>query len=89
MAQTETQISAFVSMGTRELLEKHARATGQKKAHVVEMALLHHLQALRELPADVIIPPRLVLSKEGGRRLLRRLARPGRPNRRMRELMRG
>ena len=89
MAQTETQISAFVSIATRDLLEKHARATGEKKAHVVEMALLHHLQALQQLPADVIIPPRLVLSKDEGRKLLRRLARPRRPNRRMRELMRG
>lgn len=89
MATTEVQISAFISAATKELLEKHARATGLKKGHVVEMALLHHLQALQEVPADVIIPPRLVVSAKEGRKLLRRLKRSGPPTRSMRELMRG
>lgn len=89
MASAEVQISAFISAATKDLLEKHARASGVKKGHVVEMALLHHLQALRELPADVIIPPRLVVSKEEGERLLGRIEKPGRPTKAMRELMRG
>ena len=70
MATTDVQISAFISAATKDLLEKHARATGLKKGHVVEMALLHHLQALQEIPADVIIPPRLVVSAK-------RLTSPG------------
>ena len=37
---------------------------GMKKAYVIEEALLHHLQALREIPEDVIIPARLVLSEK-------------------------
>jgi uncharacterized protein (DUF1778 family) len=89
MATTDVQISAFISAATKDLLEKHARASGLKKAHVVEMALLHHLQALQELPADVIIPPRLLLSRKEGGRLLRRLKKPGQPTRAMRELMKG
>jgi hypothetical protein len=89
MATIDVQISAFISAATKELLEKHARATGLKKGHVVEMALLHHLQALQEIPGDVIIPPRLVVSAKEGRKLLRRLQSPGRPTRSMRELMRG
>ena len=89
MATTETQISAFVSVATKALLEKYARATGLKKGHVVETAILHHLRALEELPADVIIPPRLVLSKQGARKLARRLGRRARPTNAMRELMRG
>lgn len=89
MATTDVQISAFISAATKDLLEKHARATGLKKGHVVEMALLHHLQALQGIPADLIIPPRLVVSANEGRKLLRRLERPGRPTRSMRELMRG
>jgi uncharacterized protein (DUF1778 family) len=88
MATTDVQISAFISAATKDLLEKHSRATGLKKAHVVEMALLHHLQVLKEIPADVIIPPRLVLTKKEGRKLLHRLAKPARPTRSMRELMR-
>jgi hypothetical protein len=89
MATTDVQISAFISAATKELLQKHTRATGLKKGHVVEMALLHHLQALQEIPADVIIPPRVVVSAKEGRKLLRRLQKPGRPTRSMRELMRG
>jgi uncharacterized protein (DUF1778 family) len=88
MATTDVQISAFISAATKDLLEKHSRATGLKKAHVVEMALLHHLQVLKEIPADVIIPPRLALTKKEGRKLLHRLAKPARPTRSMRELMR-
>jgi len=89
MATADVQISAFISAATKDLLEKHSRASGLKKAHVVEMALLHHLQVLREIPADVIIPPRIVLTKKEGRNLLRRLAKPARPTPSMRELMRG
>jgi hypothetical protein len=33
-----------------------------KKAHLIEEALQHHLQALREIPEDLIIPSRLVLT---------------------------
>ncbi len=53
----ETQISAHVSDTTKELVERYVEAHGVKKGHLIEEALLHHLLALRELPADVIIPP--------------------------------
>jgi hypothetical protein len=59
----ETQISALISQTTRDRLEKHVRATGVKKGHLVEQALLHHLQALEELPADVIVHPRIVVTR--------------------------
>ena len=58
---SETQVSAHISAGTREQLEAYARAHGIKKGRLLEDALLHHLQALRELPADLILPPRLVV----------------------------
>jgi hypothetical protein len=32
----------------------------------VEEALLHHLQALRELPLDLVIPPRVVVAHDDG-----------------------
>lgn len=89
MPSADVQISAFISAATKDLLEKHTRASGVKKGHVVEMALLHHLRALQELPADVIIPPRLVVSKREGEKLLRRIKSPGKPTKAMRELMRG
>jgi predicted DNA-binding protein len=88
MASGQTQISAYVSDSTKELLEKYADAHGLKKAYLIEEALLHHLQALRELPLDVIIPPRLVVSRESGEAVLERVEKPRRPTKAMRELFR-
>ena len=81
-----TQISAFISEATREVLERYAQAHGVKKAHLVEEALLHHLKALNELPADVLVPPRIVVSAEAGSKLAERLEKPKRPTKAMRAL---
>ena len=35
------------------MVERYTEARGVKKGHLIEEALLHHLQALRELPADI------------------------------------
>jgi hypothetical protein len=69
----ETQISAIISGATRDLLERYVRATGVKKGHLVEQALLHHMQALEELPAEYIIQPRIVVSEETGGTILKRM----------------
>ena len=45
----DTQISAHISEETRDMVERYAGAHGMKKGALVEQALLHHLQALREL----------------------------------------
>lgn len=58
---TSTQISAFISAHTRDRLERYTEAHGLKKAAVIEAALLHHLQALDELPVDIIVPPCLTV----------------------------
>ncbi|OGA62696.1 MAG: hypothetical protein A3G81_15605 [Betaproteobacteria bacterium RIFCSPLOWO2_12_FULL_65_14] len=83
----ETQISALVSRTTRELLERRVRATGVKKGHLVEQALQHYLVALEHLPADVIVHPRLVVTRKSGERVLRQL-RSGKPTKALRALMR-
>jgi hypothetical protein len=75
MASGQTRISAFISDSTKEAFESYADAHGLKKAHLIEEALLHHLQALRELP-DVIIPARLVVSRESGEEALARIEKP-------------
>jgi hypothetical protein len=82
-----TQISALISETTRELMERHVRRTGVKKGHLVEQALLHHLQALDELPAEFVIHPRIVVSRKTGEKMLRQ-ARTARPTAALRELMR-
>jgi hypothetical protein len=83
----ERQISAQISDDTRELLEKHARRTGVKKGHLIEQALLHHLQALDEIPAEYVIPPRIVVSRKTGDEILRKAKDP-RPTQALRNLLR-
>lgn len=82
------QISAPISKETKDLLEQHVKTTGVKKGHVIESALRHHLRALQELPADVIIPPRIVLTRRSFEQLVQRLRSPGKPTRSLRDLMR-
>ena len=53
---------------------------------MIEQALLHHLQAINEIPEEVVIPPRLVVTSASGERLLERLESREAPNRAMREL---
>lgn len=83
----ETQVSTQISKSTRELLEKYTRRTGVKKGFLIEQALLHHLQALEELPAEYIIRPRIVVSRKTGEELLRQ-AETAEPTPTLRELMR-
>jgi hypothetical protein len=83
----DTQISAQISETTRELMERHVRRTGVKKGHLVEQALLHHLQALEEIPAEYIIHPRIVVSRKTGEEMLRRAESPN-PTPALRKLMR-
>jgi hypothetical protein len=85
--EKETQISAVVSQSTRDLLERHVRATGVKKGHLVEQALRHHLQALNELPADVIIHPKIVVTRRSGTAILKKM-RTGKATKALRDLMR-
>ncbi|HTO46771.1 MAG TPA: hypothetical protein VML91_03955 [Burkholderiales bacterium] len=85
--EKETQISALVSRTTRDLLERHVRATGVKKGHLIEQALRHHLQALQELPADVIVHPKLVVTRKSGAAILKQM-KSGKPTKSLRDLMR-
>ena len=84
-----TQISAYISQSTKELVEQYAEAHGVKKGYLVEEALLHHLQALRELPADIVIPPRLVLTPESFDKAVDRVNKPRKPTKALRNLIAG
>ena len=85
----DTQISAHISEETKRQVERFAGAHGMKKGALIEQALLHHLQALRELPADVIIPPRLELSPASFDEVAQRAVKPRRPSKHLRALMAG
>jgi len=83
----ETQISAHISEATREAMERYVRRAGVKKGHLIEQALLHHLQALEELPAEFIVHPRLVVARKTGMELLR-VAESMEPTPALRDLLR-
>ncbi len=85
--ERETQISALVSRATSDLLERHVRATGVKKGHLVEQALRHHLQALQELPADVVVHPKLLVTRKSGQAILTQI-KTGKPTAALRGLLR-
>jgi len=82
-----TQIHAVISETTKELLDEHVRTTGVEKGEVIEEALRHHLQALHALPADMIIHPKLVVTRESGEAILDELE-TGTPTKALRDLMR-
>jgi len=84
-----TQISAPVSEDTKRMLDEFVRVSGQKKSFVIESALRHHMHALQELPADVIIPPRLVVTRASGDAILERLNGTPPRNSKLRALLRG
>ncbi len=83
----EVQISAVVDATTKELLDRRVRATGVKKGHLIEEALRHYLRALQEIPLDVVVRSRLVLTARSGD-LVRKAVRGGRPTKALKDLMR-
>jgi hypothetical protein len=87
MPSAATQISAFVSSETKAEIERYTRSTGVKKNHLVEEALRHHLLALRELPVDIVVHPRLVVSAASGKQVGKRLASTKKPTAKLEALM--
>jgi len=81
-----TQVSAHISEETKARLERFVRRTGQTRARLIEDALLQHLQALEELPADVIVPARILLSEESAARVRDMITRPPEPTDDMKRL---
>ena len=84
-----SQISAYISEATKQQVERYAEAHGVKKGYLVEEALLHHLQALRELPADIAIPPRLTVTVATFEAVTELVKRPRKPTKALRDLMAG
>jgi hypothetical protein len=85
----ETQISAYISEATKDKVERYAEAHGVKKGHLVEEALLHRLQALRELPADIVIPPRTIVTADSFEKVAELVKKPRKPTKALRDLMAG
>jgi hypothetical protein len=60
---------------------------GITKARLIEEALQHHLQSLREIPSDLVVPSRLVVTEDSMKRVAARLASDEQPTPALRELM--
>lgn len=86
---SESQISAFISDETKAQVERYADAHGVKKGALIEQALLYYLRALRELPADVIVPPRIKLTKTSFAKVAELVEKPRKPTKALRKLMAG
>jgi len=65
------------------------RVPGVKKGHLVEDALLHHLQALHELPADIVIPARLTVTAKSFDAIAKLIRTPRKPTKALRDLLAG
>ena len=82
----DVQISARIASTTKALLDRQVRATGVKKGHLVQEALLHYLHALQEIPTDVIIHSRIVVTRKSWDRILHEI-RNAKPTKALRDLM--
>lgn len=85
----QSQISATVSVATKEKLDRFTESHGLKKNFVVEQALLYFMEARRELPDEAFIPARLVLDDKVFDQVVDLLESPPAPTDALRELMRG
>ena len=85
---TTTQVSAYISEETKAEIEASVKRRGVKKAYLIEEALRHHLQALREIPEDLVIPPRLVLTREAMTEIAERIGSEGEPTEALKALFR-
>lgn len=83
------QISAQISKETKDRLESYSRAHGIKKQFLIESALLHYLRAVDELPANITVPPRLIVTERGARQIASLISGKRKPTRALVELMRG
>lgn len=85
----QSQISASVSVATKERLDRFTERYGLKKNFVVEQALLYFMEARRDLPDEAFIPTRLVLDARTFDQVADVLENPPAPTPALRELMRG
>ena len=58
-----------------------------KKGFLIEDALLHHLQALKEFPLDVIIPAKITLTDDSMEQLIDIINNPPSPTDSLKQLM--
>ena len=58
------QISAYIGENVKQKLEDYSTNHGMKKGYLIENAIEHYLQALQELPSNVIVPSSISISSK-------------------------
>lgn len=67
------KISAYISEETKNQIKAYVKNKGVKKDFLLEEALQHYLQVLRDIPEELIIPSRLVLTEDAMKQVAARL----------------
>lgn len=83
-----TQVSAYISEETKVAVDAYVKRHGVKKGFLIEEALRYHLSALREIPADVMIPAHLVLTEAAMAEVAELLDREAAPTEALKQLLR-
>jgi len=73
---------------TNALIESYSQKMGLEKNSFIEDALLRHLQALRELPTEFIIPTKITVTEDCMKQIIEMLENPPEPTQALIELMR-
>jgi hypothetical protein len=89
MVNSQSQISATISVATKEKLDRFTESHGLKKNFVVEQALLYFMEARRELPDEALVPARMVVEDKVFDRIVDLIESPRQPTKALRELLRG
>jgi len=58
------QISAYIQDDVKQQLEDYSSSHGMKKGFLIENAIEYYLQALHELPSNIIVPSSITISSE-------------------------
>lgn len=82
-----TQISAYISDSTKQLVDAYVKQRGVKKGFLLEEALLHHLQALKSIPEDLVVPAKLLVSDNSISQLAEIIEKPLAPTEALQDLM--
>jgi uncharacterized protein (DUF1778 family) len=81
------QVSAQISEATRDRLDQYARETGLKKGRLIEDAIQAHLDTLDAVPAEYVIPNRIVVDAETWKWITAEIEHPAEPTPALRELI--
>ena len=58
------QISAYIQDDVKQKLEDYSTNHGMKKGYLIENAIEYYLNALIELPSNVLVPSNITISKD-------------------------